>query len=53
MEPTDYTVTECKNHMRGISTNILVEIFEDILQERRHDDSEQLHLFEVLERVYD
>ena len=53
MEPTDYTVTECKNHMRGVSTNILVEIFEDILKERGYDDQEQLHLFEDLERAYE
>ena len=53
MEPTDYTVTECKNHMRGISTDTLVKIVADILEERGYDDSEQLHLFEDLERAYE
>ena len=53
MEPTDYTVTECKNHMRGVSTSILVEIFEDILKERGYDDQEEFRLFEELERAYE
>lgn len=53
MEPTDYTVTECKNHMRGISTNILVEIFEDILQERGYDDIEEVELFRQMDLAYE
>ena len=53
MEPTDYTVTECKSHMRGISTHILVEIFEDILQERGYDDIEEAKLFRQMELAYE
>lgn len=53
MEPTDYTVTECKNHMRGLSTNILVEIFEDILQERGYDDIEEVELFRQMDLAYE
>ena len=53
MEPTDYTVTECKNHMRGLSTNILVEIFEEILQERGYDDIEEVELFRQMDLAYE
>lgn len=53
MELTDYTVTECKNHMRGISTHILVEIFEDILQERGYDDIEEVELFRQMDLAYE
>jgi len=53
MDTNDYTVTECKNHMRGISTNILVEIFEDILQERGYDDIEEVELFRQMDLAYE
>ena len=53
MNAIDYTVNECKNHMRGLSTDALVEVFQAILKERGYDDIEEVQLFREMDLAYE